>query len=43
VYNKKINIDYIGIEIPNTFILGYGMDYDGMGRGLPEVYALKES
>lgn len=42
VYNKNINIDYVGIEIPNKFILGYGMDYDGLGRNLSEIYVLKD-
>ncbi|WP_082422620.1 adenylate kinase [Aquimarina longa] len=41
VYTKEIHIDYIGIEIPNTFIVGYGLDYNGLGRNLTEVYQLK--
>ena len=41
-YTKDIKIDYIGIRIPNKFIVGYGLDYDGLGRNLPEVYKLKE-
>lgn len=40
-YKMNIKIDYIGIEIPNKFIVGYGLDYDGLGRNLPEVYQLK--
>ena len=40
-YKKDIKIDYIGIRIPNKFIVGYGLDYDGLGRNLPEVYQLK--
>ncbi|MEW7280634.1 adenylate kinase [Aquimarina sp. 2201CG1-2-11] len=40
-YKKKINIDYIGIEIPNRFIVGYGLDYNGLGRNLTRVYQLK--
>ncbi len=40
-YTKQINIDYYGIEIPNRFIVGYGLDYDGLGRNLTEVYQLK--
>ncbi len=42
VYNKDIKIDYIGIRIPNHFIVGYGMDYDGLGRNLRDIYKLKE-
>lgn len=37
-----IKLDYIGIRIPNKFIVGFGLDYDGLGRNLPEVYQLKE-
>jgi hypoxanthine phosphoribosyltransferase len=42
VYNKDIKIDYVGIAIPNKFIVGFGLDYDGLGRNLPEIYQLKE-
>ena len=41
-YIQDIKLDYIGIRIPNKFIVGYGLDYDGLGRNLPEVYQLKE-
>lgn len=41
-YKKDIKIDYVGIRIPNKFIVGYGLDYDGLGRNLPEVYKLAE-
>lgn len=40
-YLKDIKLDYIGFEIPNKFIVGYGLDYDGLGRNLPEVYQLQ--
>ncbi len=40
---KKIPIDYIGIEIPNDFIVGYGLDYDGYGRNLEEIYKICDS
>lgn len=40
-YKKNLKIDYIGIEIPNKFIVGYGLDYDGLGRNLSQVYQLK--
>jgi hypoxanthine phosphoribosyltransferase len=39
-YTKKIHLDYIGFEIPNDFVVGYGLDYDGFGRNLPSVYTL---
>ncbi|MFY7742369.1 MAG: hypoxanthine phosphoribosyltransferase [Flavobacterium sp.] len=41
-YKKDIKIDYVGIRIPNKFIVGYGLDYDGLGRNLPDVYQLAE-
>lgn len=40
-YKKDIALDYIGFEIPNKFIVGYGLDYDGLGRNLPEIYQLQ--
>ena len=40
-YNKDFKLHYVGIEIPNKFIVGYGLDYNGLGRDLPEVYQLK--
>ncbi|MFC2151224.1 hypoxanthine phosphoribosyltransferase [Bacteroidota bacterium] len=39
-YLKDLKIDYIGMEIPNDFIVGYGLDYDGLGRNLPDIYTL---
>jgi len=39
-YTKKIKLDYKGIDVPNKFLLGYGLDYDGLGRNLQDVYAL---
>ena len=41
-YTKDIKIDYIGIEIPNKFIVGFGLDYDGLGRNIPEIYQLTD-
>lgn len=41
-YQKDIKIDYVGIRIPNKFIVGYGLDYDGLGRNLSDVYQLAE-
>lgn len=37
-----LDIDFKGIEIPNSFVVGYGMDYNGLGRNLDGVYVLKE-
>lgn len=36
----KLDIRYTAMEIPNDFILGYGLDYDGLGRGLKDIYTL---
>ena len=35
-----IDIDYVGFDIPNDFVLGYGLDYDEVGRELPQIYKL---
>lgn len=37
----ELNIDYVAMEIPNDFIVGYGLDYDGYGRNLNDIYILK--
>lgn len=36
----QVDADYIGFEIPNNFVVGYGLDYDGQGRNLPDLYTL---
>lgn len=41
-YTKDIKIDYIGFSIPNEFVVGYGLDYDGYGRNLPSIYSIVE-
>lgn len=41
-FQRDYPIDYIGIEIPNDFIVGYGLDYDGHGRNIPEIYKIVE-
>ena len=41
-YTKDISIDYIGKSIANDFVVGYGLDYDEIGRNLPHIYKLKE-
>lgn len=38
-----VQIDYCCFSIPNRFVLGYGLDYDGFGRNLKEIYQLKET
>jgi len=40
VFKKELKIDYIGIPIPDKFIIGYGLDYDGLGRNLASIYQL---
>ena len=37
---REVNLNYVGMEIPNDFILGYGLDYDGYGRNFKEIYQL---
>ncbi|SMC64772.1 adenylate kinase [Cellulophaga tyrosinoxydans] len=43
VYNGEYKIDYIGMEIPDKFIVGYGLDYNELGRNLKEVYQLNQN
>jgi hypoxanthine phosphoribosyltransferase len=42
VYKFKHKIDYPGFTIPNDFVVGYGLDYDGFGRNLNNIYTLVE-
>lgn len=37
-YKGSIPVDFIGFTIPNSFVVGYGLDYDGLGRTLPHIY-----
>lgn len=37
-----LTIDYTCFNIPNDFIVGYGLDYDGYGRNLPAIYTVTE-
>lgn len=39
-YRGSVKVDYIGRSIPNDFIVGYGLDYDGVGRNLPDIYTV---
>src|SRR4051812_10345535 len=36
IYDIKIN--YVGFKVPNNFLVGYGLDYDGLGRNIKEIY-----
>jgi hypoxanthine phosphoribosyltransferase len=40
---KNIDVKYIGFELDNEFVLGYGLDYDGLGRNLPDLYKQETS
>jgi hypoxanthine phosphoribosyltransferase len=37
---KEVKLDYIGLEIPNDFIVGYGLDFNGYGRNLKDIYSI---
>lgn len=39
-YRKQIKLDYVGMEVPNDFLVGYGLDYNGLGRNLSDIYTL---
>jgi hypoxanthine phosphoribosyltransferase len=39
-YKKTIPVDYVCMEIPNDFVVGYGLDYNGLGRNLKDIYVL---
>lgn len=41
-YKKNIPIDYAALEVPNNFLVGFGLDYDGLGRNLEDIYVLVE-
>ena len=43
VFRKSLPIDYIGRSIDDKFIVGYGLDYDGLGRNLSDIHQLKEN
>ena len=42
-YKKDFKLHYIGFEIPEKFIVGYGLDYNGLGRDLPSIFQLKNT
>lgn len=39
-FRESFRIDYLGMEIPNEFIVGYGLDYDGYGRNYADIYKI---
>ena len=42
VFRDKMHLDYVGMEIPAKFIVGFGLDYDGLGRNIKDIYVLAE-
>lgn len=41
-YTKQISIDYVAITVGNEFLVGYGLDYDGLGRNLKDIYIIND-
>lgn len=39
---QNVKLDYVGFHVPNDFLVGYGLDYDGLGRNLRDIYKLVE-
>ncbi len=42
VYHKDVKLDYVGMEIPNKFIVGFGLDYNELGRNFKDIYIIDE-
>ena len=42
IYSKDEKLDYVALPIPNRFIVGFGLDYDELGRNLKDIYVLDE-
>lgn len=43
VYDKDVKLDYVAMEIPNAFIVGFGLDYDQLGRNTKDIYVLDQT
>lgn len=41
-YRKSIAVNYAGLEIPNNFVVGWGLDYNGYGRNFEDIYVIAE-
>ncbi len=41
-FKYQFKLDYIGFQIPNKFVVGYGLDYDGFGRNLDRIYSIED-
>ena len=42
IFNKNIPLKYVGFKIPHKFVVGYGLDYNGLGRNLKDIYQIKD-
>ena len=42
VYKKDVKLDYVAMEIPNRFIVGFGLDYNELGRNIKDIYVLDQ-
>ncbi len=42
-FHHRVKVNYVGLEIPNDFIVGYGLDYNGYGRNLQDIYKIIDS
>ena len=42
-YKQPLPLDYVALKIPNAFIVGYGLDYNSLGRQLPDIYVIDPS
>lgn len=42
MYHKDVKLDYVAMEIPSSFIVGFGLDYNGIGRNYKDIYVIDE-